>query len=177
MTRILTSGLQFSKRHPVFEFESRLESYKFKNYLIMDAHEVIRKITSQLKIQLLSQGTSQTVALTGHVSRELRSWNRIGYRHGMLLLAKIEKQDAFRRHIIAKSFDYREDPDIKKQSDQSRNRSVLVFTDKNEAREGMSRNQSGNQWTSDLDVHDKWLKIGSSFCPTEVTYLSCLFYL
>ena len=45
---------------------------------------------------------------------------------------------------------------------------------KNEAREGMTRNQSGNQWTSDLDVHDKWLEIGSSFCPTEVTYLSCL---
>ena len=42
--------LEFSERHPVFEFESRLESYKFKNYLIMDAHEVIRKITSYLKI-------------------------------------------------------------------------------------------------------------------------------
>jgi hypothetical protein len=46
MTRILTSGLQSSKRHHVFEFESRLASYKFKNYLIMDAHEVIREITS-----------------------------------------------------------------------------------------------------------------------------------
>jgi len=41
---------RFLKDNPVFEFQSRLESYKFKNYLTMDAHEVIRKITSYLKI-------------------------------------------------------------------------------------------------------------------------------
>ena len=103
----------------------------------------------------------------------LRRWNRIASQHGMLFLAKIEKQDTFRRHIISKSNDYRKIQTLK--NNQISCETGRFWLSCFKAREGMTRNQSANQWTSDLDVRDKWLKKGSSLCRIEVDHFSHTF--